>query len=302
VVFLNSWVMVTSDRTMDPGSHSAVTEFILSEVTEKPQLQLSLFLLFLGIYVVMVVVNLDVITLIGLSSHLHTAMYYFLSNLSLIDFCQSTQNIIFYSECMIQLYFFSTFVICHMLAAMVYDCYVAICNPLLYNVIMSYHICLCLTVGVYILAIIGSTIHTGFMLRLFFCKNKVINHYFCDLFPLLELSCSSIFINELLVLVLSAFNILTPASTILTSYIFILSSILQIHSPEGRSKAFSTCSSHISAVAVFFGSAAFTYLQPSSVTVRSMDQGKMSSVFYAIVFPVLNPLSTGSGIKMPTFS
>uniref|UniRef100_A0A8C6EC91 G-protein coupled receptors family 1 profile domain-containing protein n=1 Tax=Moschus moschiferus TaxID=68415 RepID=A0A8C6EC91_MOSMO len=272
---------------MDPGSHSAVTEFILSEVTEKPQLQLSLFLLFLGIYVVMVVVNLDVITLIGLSSHLHTAMYYFLSNLSLIDFCQSTQNIIFYSECMIQLYFFSTFVIaeCHMLAAMVYDCYVAICNPLLYNVIMSYHICL---LGVYILAIIGSTIHTGFMLRLFFCKNKVINHYFCDLFPLLELSCSSIFINELLVLVLSAFNILTPASTILTSYIFILSSILQIHSPEGRSKAFSTCSSHISAVAVFFGSAAFTYLQPSSVS--SMDQGKVSSVFYTCIDPMLNPL------------
>ena len=150
---------------------------------------------------------------------------------------------------------------------------------------MSYHICLCLPVGVYILAIIGSTIHTGFMLRLFFCKNNIINHYFCDLFPLLELSCSSIYVNELLVIFLSAFNILTPALVILASYIFIISSILQIHSMEGRSKAFSTCSSHMAAVAIFYGSAAFMYLQPSSVS--SMDQGKVSSVFYTIIVPML---------------
>ena len=153
---------------------------------------------------------------------------------------------------------------------------------------MSYHICLCLTVGVYILAIIGSTIHKGFVLRLLFCENNVVNHYFCDLFPLLELSCSSIYVNELLVLVLSAFNILTPVLTILTCYLFILSSILQINSPEGRSKALSTCSSHILAAAVFFGSAAFLYLKPSSVS--SMDQGKVSSVFYTIIVPMLNPL------------
>ena len=113
-------------------------------------------------------------------------------------------------------------------------------------------------------------------------------HYFCDLFPLLELSCSSIYVNELLVIFLSAFNILIPALVILSSYIFILSSILQIHSKEGRSKAFSTCSSHISAVAIFYGSTAFMYLQPSSVS--SMDQGKVSSVFYTIIVPMLNPL------------
>nr|XP_008535269.1 PREDICTED: olfactory receptor 8G2-like [Equus przewalskii] len=288
---------------MDPGNHSAVTEFILAGLTEQPELQLPLFLLFLGIYAVTVVGSLGMITLIGLSSHLHTPMYYFLSNLSFIDLCQSSvitpkmlvnfvteKNIISYTECMTQLYFFIIFAIAegHMLAAMAYDRYVAICNPLLYNVIMSYHICFCLTVGVYILSIIGSTIHTGFMLRLFFCKTNVVNHYFCDLFPLLELSCSSIYINELLVLILSAFNILTPALTILASYIFILSSILCIRSTEGRYKAFSTCSSHFSVVAVFFGSAAFMYLQPSSVS--SMDQGKVSSVFYSIIVPMLNPL------------
>ena len=153
---------------------------------------------------------------------------------------------------------------------------------------MSYHICLCLTVGVYILVIIGSTIHKGFVLRLLFCENNVVNHYFCDLFPLLELSCSSIYVNELLVIFLSAFNILTPALAILTSYVFIISSILHIRSTEGRSKAFSTCSSHISAVAVFYGSAAFMYPQPSSVS--PMDQGKVSSVFYTCIVPMLNPL------------
>ncbi|XP_057605852.1 putative olfactory receptor 8G3 [Hippopotamus amphibius kiboko] len=288
---------------MDPENHSSVTEFILAGLTQQPQLQLPLFFLFLGIYVITVLGNLGMITLTGLSSHLHTPMYYFLSNLSFIDLCHSTvitpkmlvnfvteKNIISYPECMTQLYFFLIFAIaeCHMLAAMAYDRYVAICNPLLYNVIMSYHICFLLTVGVYTMAITGSTIHIGFMLRILFCKTNVVNHYFCDLFPLLELSCSSTYINELLVLVLSAFNILTPALAILASYIFILSSILQIHSSEGRSKAFSTCSSHISAVAVFFGSAAFMHLQPSSVS--SLIQGKVSSVFYTCIVPMLNPL------------
>uniref|UniRef100_A0A8C3VKK1 Olfactory receptor n=1 Tax=Catagonus wagneri TaxID=51154 RepID=A0A8C3VKK1_9CETA len=287
-------------RKMTEGNYSI---FILAGLTEQPELLLPLFFLFLGIYVVTVVGNLGMITLIGLSSHLHTPMYYFLSNLSFIDLCHSTvitpkmlvnfvteKNIISYTGCMTQLYFFLIFAIaeCHMLAAMAYDRYAAICNPLLYNVTMSYHKCFQLTVGVYILAITGSTIHTGFMLRLLFCNTNVVNHYFCDLFPLLELSCSSIYINELFVLVLSSFNILSPAIAILVSYIFILSNIFQIRSTKGRSKAFSTCSSHMSAVAVFFGSAAFMYLQPSSVS--SMDQGKVSSVFYTCIVPMLNPV------------
>ncbi|XP_047372617.1 putative olfactory receptor 8G3 isoform X1 [Sciurus carolinensis] len=288
---------------METANHSTVTEFILAGLSKEPELQLPLFLLFLGIYMFTVLGNLGMITLIGLSSHLHTPMYFFLSNLSFIDLCHSTvitpkmlvnfvvqKNIISYPECMTQLYFFLIFAIseCHMLAAMAYDRYVAICSPLLYGVIMSHCLCFWLTVGVYILGVIGSTIHTVFMLRLLLCKTNVINHYFCDLFPLLELSCSSIYINELLVLFLSAFNIVTPALTILSSYIFIIASILHIRSSEGRVKAFSTCSSHISAVALFFGSAAFMYLQPSSVS--SMDQGKVSSVFYTTVVPMLNPL------------
>ncbi|XP_077903357.1 olfactory receptor 8G50-like [Ictidomys tridecemlineatus] len=289
---------------MTQGNHSTtVTEFILAGLTNKPELQLPLFLFFIGIYMFTVVGNLGMIMLIVLSSHLHTPMYYFLSSLSFIDLCQSTiitpkmlvnfvveKNIISYPECMTQLYFFLVFVIseCHMLAAMAYDRYVAICNPLLYNVTMSSQVCFWLIVGVYSMGLIGATVHTVCMLRVLFCKVDKINHYFCDLFPLLELSCSSTFVNEVVVLCFSAFNILVPILTILSSYIFIIASILHIRSTEGRAKAFSTCSSHVSAVALFFGSAAFMYLQPSSAS--SMDQGKVSSVFYTIIVPMLNPV------------
>ncbi|XP_015345505.1 olfactory receptor 150-like isoform X1 [Marmota marmota marmota] len=288
---------------MAEGNHSTVTEFILVGLTDKPELQLPLFLLFLGVYMFTVVGNLGMITLIGLSSHLHTPMYYLLSSLSFIDLCQSTvitpkmlvnfvieRNTISYAECMTQLYFFTIFAIaeCHVLSVMAYDRYVAICNPLLYNVIMSNQVCSWMVVGVYSMGLIGASAHTVCMLRVLFCKDNIINHYFCDLFPLLELSCSSTFINEVIGLCLSAFNIFVPTLTILSSYVFIIASILRIHSTEGRAKAFSTCSSHVSAVALFFGSLAFMYLQPSSV--NSMDQGKVSSVFYTIIVPMLNPL------------
>ncbi|XP_042761096.1 olfactory receptor 8G5-like [Panthera leo] len=282
---------------------STVTVFILTGLTQQPELQLPLFFLFLGIYVVTVAGNLVMITLIGLSAHLHTPMYYFLSNLSFIDLCHSTvitpkmlvnfvteMNTISYSECITQLYFFLVFAIseCYMLAAMAYDRYVAICSPLLYNINMSHQACFSLIWGVYIIALVCAFVHTGCLFRVHFCKFAVINHYFCDLLSLLKLSCSSTHVNELLILVFSAINILAPSLMILSSYIFIIASMLRIRSTEGRAKAFSTCSSHISAVAVFFGSAAFMYLQPSSVS--SLDQGKVSSVFYTIVVPMLNPL------------
>nr|XP_048273093.1 olfactory receptor 8G1-like [Myodes glareolus] len=288
---------------MAAGNHCIVDEFILTGLSKNPGLQLPLFLLFLGIYVVTVVGNLGMITLIGLSSYLHTPMYYFLSSLSFIDLCHSTvitpkmlvnfvkeKNIISYPGCMTQLYFFLIFAIaeCHMLAAMAYDRYAAICNPLLYNITMSQRSYSSLISGVYIIGVVCASVHTGFMIRVEFCNLDVINHYFCDLLPLLKLAHSSTYVNELLILCFGTFNIVVPTLTILTSYIFIIASILRISSTEGRSKAFSTCSSHISAVAVFFGSAAFMYLQPSSVS--SMEQGKVSSVFYTIVVPMLNPV------------
>ncbi|XP_055971012.1 olfactory receptor 8G1-like [Sorex fumeus] len=288
---------------MPTGNDSMVTKFILAGLTDQPELQLPLLFLFLGIYVVTVVGNLGMIILISLSSNLHTPMYYFLSSLSFIDLCHSTvitpkmlvnfvaeKNIISYPECITQLYFFLVFAIseCYMLAAMAYDRYVAICSPLLYNVIMSYQACFSLILGVYTIGVVCAFVHTGCLLRIRFCKFDVINNYFCDLISLLRLSCSSTYVNELLILIFSSINILAPSLTILASYVFIIASILRIRSTEGRSKAFSTCSSHVMAVTIFYGSAAFMYLQPSSVS--STDQGKVSSVFYTIVVPMLNPL------------
>ncbi|XP_075823705.1 olfactory receptor 8G50-like [Microtus pennsylvanicus] len=288
---------------MEEVNQTKVIEFILEGLTDIPELQLPLFLIFLGVYLDTVVGNLGMIILIMFSSQLHTPMYYLLSSLSFIDFCQSTviipkmlvnfvteKNVISYSECMTQFYFFGAFAVaeCYMLAVMAYDRYVAISNPLLYNVTMSYQVCLSMIAGVYGMGFFSATASAFFMIRLVFCKSNIIRHYFCDYFPILELSCSSTFINEVLLWSLGSFNILVPAVTILSSYIFIIVSILHIQSTGGRHKAFSTCSSHILAVALFYGSTAFMYLQPPSVS--SLGQSKLSSVFYTIVVPMLNPM------------
>nr|XP_036856796.1 olfactory receptor 8B3-like [Manis javanica] len=288
---------------MPTGNGSFLTEFILVGLTDQPDLQLPLFFLFLGMYLVTAMGNLGMILLIGLNSHLHTPMYFFLFNLSFIDFCYcsvftpkmlldflSKKNVISYMGCMSQLYFFCFFAIseCYVLTSMAYDRYVAICNPLLYNAAMSPKVCSSLMVGSYLVAFSGSMAHTGCMLRLTFCDANTINHYLCDILPLLQLSCTSTYVNELVVFIVVGINIIVPSLTIFVSYGFILSSIFCMSSTEGRSKAFSTCSSHIIAVSLFFGSCAFMYLQPSSA--GSMDEGKISSVFYANVVPMMNPL------------
>eukprot|EP00073_Rattus_norvegicus_P018175 XP_003749230.4 PREDICTED: olfactory receptor 146-like [Rattus norvegicus] len=288
---------------MEKGNRSTVTKFFLSGLTDQPELQLPLFLLFLGIYLLTVLGNLGTIILILLSSHLKTPMYFFLSSLSFIDLCQSTvitpkmlmiflmvKNDISYTECIIQLYFFVIFVVseCYMLAAMAYDRYVAICNPLLYSIIMSQHKCLSLVLGVYIIGIVCASVHVGCIFRVDFCKSDFIDHYFCDLISILHLSCSNVFVNESMILIFSVINTILPNLTILSSYVFIIISILRIKSTEGRAKAFSTCSSHISVVAVFYGSAAVMYLNPSSSS--PMGEGKVSSVFYTIIVPMLNPM------------
>nr|XP_055162068.1 olfactory receptor 145-like [Nyctereutes procyonoides] len=287
---------------MAPGNASLVTEFILVGLTDLPDLQLLLFCLFLLMYVVTVLGNLGLITLIGLNSHLHSPMYFFLFNLSFVDFCYSSvftpkmltnfiskKNMISYRGCMTQLYFFCFFGIseCYVLTSMAYDRYVAICNPLLYNVVMSPKVCSLLMLGSYLMAFSGAMAHTGCMLRLTFCDANTINHYFCDILPLLQLSCTSTYVNELVVFIVVGVNIIVPTVTIFVSYGFILSSTLRISSTEGRSKAFSTCSSHIIAVSLFFGSGAFMYLKPSSA--GSMDEGKISSLFYTNVVPLMNP-------------
>ncbi|XP_049713426.1 olfactory receptor 8B12-like [Elephas maximus indicus] len=283
--------------------NSSVTEFILSGLTDQPGPQVPLFFLFLCSYVITVVGNLGLITLIGLNSHLHTPMYFFLFNLSLIDFCYSTtitpkmmmsffskKNIILYTGCMTQLFFFCFFVVseCFILSAMAYDRYVAICKPLVYMVTMSPQVCFLLLLGVYVMGFSGAMAHTGSIVSLTFCADNLVNHFLCDIFPLLELSCNSKYVNELVVIIVVVIGIGMPVVTISISYALILSSILHISSTEGKFKAFSTCSSHIIVVSLFFGSGAFVYLRPPSSL--SLDQGKVSSLFYTIMSPMLNPL------------
>ncbi|KAM9660183.1 olfactory receptor 8B12 [Trichechus inunguis] len=283
--------------------NSSVTEFVLAGLTNQPGLQIPLFFLFLCFYVVTVVGNLGLITLIGLNSHLHTPMYFFLFNLSLIDLCYSTtitpkmlmsfvskKNIILHTGCMTQLFFFCFFVVSErfILSAVAYDRYVAICKPLLYTVTMSPQVCFLLLLGVYVMGFSGAMAHTGSILSLNFCADNLVNHFMCDILPLLELSCNSTYVNELVVFIVAAIGIGMPVVTIFISYDLILSSILHIRSTEGRSKAFSTCSSLIIMVSLFFGSGAFMYLKPPSIL--PLDQGKITSLFYTTVVPMLNPL------------
>ncbi|XP_019489994.1 PREDICTED: olfactory receptor 8A1 [Hipposideros armiger] len=287
---------------MATENHSTVTEFILGGLTKRPELQLPLFFFFLGIYLVTMIGNLGMISLICLNAQLHTPMYYFLSNLSLVDLCYSSvitpkmlvnfvseKNIISYAGCMSQLYFFLVFVIAegYMLTVMAYDRYVAICSPLLYNITMSHHVCSLLVAVVYIMGLIGSTIEISLMSKLPYC-DVLISHYFCDILPLMKLSCSSTRDIQIIVFFLAGFNIIVTSLTVLVSYAFIFSSILHISTREGRSKAFSTCSSHLAAVGLFYGSTSFMYLKPS--TASSLAQENVASVFYTTVIPMLNPL------------
>ncbi|XP_041628916.1 olfactory receptor 8D1-like [Vulpes lagopus] len=287
---------------MDTENNSSVTEFILEGFTDQPGLQIPLFALFLLIYMVCIVGNMGLIFLIRISSQLHMPMYYFLSNLSFIDLCYSTviipkllvnfvseKNLTSFPECMAQLFFFCFFGIddSYMLTAMAYDRYVAICNPLLYNVTMSNRICFLLVTSVYTVGAIGALVHTSYISSRSFCGTNIIRHYFCDILPLLNISCSRDYTKELLVMILVGFNVFACALAIFISYAFILSSILCIHSAEGRSKAFSTCSSHLAAVGVFYGSIIFMYFKPSS---SNIIQEKVASVFYTTVIPMLNPI------------
>ncbi|XP_006140687.1 olfactory receptor 151 [Tupaia chinensis] len=287
---------------MAAENHSVVTEFILGGLTSRTELQLPLFLLFLGVYVVTMLGNLGMTGLICLDTQLHTPMYYFLSNLSLVDLLYasvttpkmlvsfvSEKKAISYTGCMSQLFFFLLFVIaeCYMLTVMAYDRYVAICRPLLYGTIMSPSVCSLLVAAVYTMGLIGSTVETGLMLSLSYC-GRLVSHYFCDILPLMKLSCSSTYGVEVTVFLLAGFNIVVTSLTVLISYAFVLSSILRISTAEGRAKAFGTCNSHLTAVGIFYGSTAFMYLKPSTAT--SLAQESVASVFYTSAIPMLNPL------------
>ncbi|XP_069326704.1 olfactory receptor 5AP2-like [Eulemur rufifrons] len=285
------------------NNFTTVSEFILLGFRDHPEIQCLLFVVFLVVYMITVVGNLGMILLIKIDSRLHTPMYFFLSNLSLVDFCYSSviapnmlvnfwveNPVISFNECATQFFFFGSFagIEGFLLAVMAYDRYVAICKPLLYTVLMSPHLSALLVLATYLAGFINAAIHTGFTFQLSFCRSNVINHFFCDIPPLLKLSCSDTHINEIVIFAFASFNELSCLLMILVSYLYILAAILRIHSAEGRYKTFSTCASHLMAVTIFFGTILFMYLRPSSS--YSMDEDKVVSVFYTVVIPMLNPL------------
>ncbi|XP_012326823.1 olfactory receptor 5B12 [Aotus nancymaae] len=284
-------------------NNTEVTEFILVGLTDNPELQIPLFIVFLFIYLITLVGNLGMIELILLDSRLHTPMYFFLGNLSLVDFgyssavtpkvmvgCLTGDKYILYNACVAQFFFFVAFITVEnfLLASMAYDRYAAVCKPLHYTTTMTTNVCACLTIGSYICGFLNASIHTGNTFRLSFCRSNVVEHFFCDAPPLLALSCSGNYISEMLIFCVVGFNDLFSILIILISYLFIFITIVKMHSSEGRKKAFSTCASHLTAVSIFYGTGIFMYLRPSSS--HSMGTDKMASVFYAIVIPMLNPL------------
>ncbi|XP_052038838.1 olfactory receptor 5W2-like [Apodemus sylvaticus] len=283
---------------MDIGNCS-LNEFIFVGVTNNPEMKRTLFTVFLLIYVINFLGNLGMIILIIVDPQLHTPMYFFLSHLSFCDLCYSTaigpkmlvdmfgknKSIPFWG-CALQFFISCTFADSECVL-MAFDRYQAISNPLLYTANMPSRKCSMLMAGVYLVGTSDALIHSTLAFRLCFCGSNEINHFFCDLPPLYLLSCSDTQVNELALFTIYGFLELSTISGVLVSYCYIISSVLKIHSTEGRFKAFSTCTSHLTTVAIFQGTLLFTYFRPSSY---SLDQDKMTSLFYTLVIPMLNPL------------
>uniref|UniRef100_G3TSF5 Olfactory receptor n=1 Tax=Loxodonta africana TaxID=9785 RepID=G3TSF5_LOXAF len=290
-------------QIMSMENKTEVTQFILLGLTNAPELQFPLFIMFTLIYLINVLGNLGMIALILLDSHLHTPMYFFLSNLSLVDLCYSSavtptvlagfltgDNVISYNACATQMFFFVVFTTAEnfLLASMAYDRYAAVCKPLYYTTTMTTGLCARLAIGSYVGGFLNGSIHTGDTFRLSFCMFNVVHHFFCDLPAVLVLSCSDRHVSEMVLVFVVSFNIFSALLTILLSYLFIFITILKMHSAEGCWKALSTCASHFVAVSTFYGASIFMYTQPSSS--HSMDTDKMASVFYTMIIPMLNPL------------
>ncbi|XP_033014488.1 olfactory receptor 1019 isoform X1 [Lacerta agilis] len=288
---------------MAEGNHTQVTEFIFLGFTDNPRLEMALFVVFLFIYLADVVGNVGMILLITVDEQLHTPMYFFLCHLSLVDLGYSTaiaprmladflrqRKTISFSNCATQFAFFVGFVDaeCYVLAAMAYDRYVAICRPLHYTTVMSKQVCLVLAIGSYVAGLISLVSHTSLTFSLDYCGSNIINHFFCEIPPLLALSCSDTYMSEILLFSLCGFIEFSTILIILISYLFIFAAIMRIRSAEGRRKAFSTCASHLTGVTLFYGTVMFMYLRPTSS--YSLDQDKWASVFYTVVIPMLNPL------------
>ncbi|XP_042313084.1 olfactory receptor 5V1-like [Sceloporus undulatus] len=280
-----------------------IEEFIFLGFSNHPDLQALFFLVFLAIYTITLVGNILILTLIRTDLTLHTPMYYFLSNLSFVDICYTSATVpvmlanffrpsktISYAGCIAQLFFLITCAGTEsvLLAVMAYDRYVAICSPLHYSSIMSKKACMKMAAFSWLCGLTNSLVHTLLTCSLNICKSNELSHFFCDVPLLLKLSCSDTSVNEAVLHVASALIGLSPCLFTLVSYVRIISAILKISSARGRAKAFSTCTSHLVVVFIFYGTANFNYNRPHSG--YSLDIDTLVSSLYCIVTPMLNPI------------
>uniref|UniRef100_U3KJ34 Olfactory receptor n=2 Tax=Ficedula albicollis TaxID=59894 RepID=U3KJ34_FICAL len=292
----------TCVRMAAKGNGTPSAHFVLLGFSEQGSVQVALFVVFLVIYVITLLGNLGLLVLIWLLAQLHTPMYFFLSSLSFLDLCYSScitprllrdlldeDKVISHTACLTQFYFYVAFATteCYLLAAMAYDRYVAICQPLLYSLSMSPGICVLLVAGSCLAGVTNAALHTGLALGLSFCGPNVIDHFYCEAPPLFTLSCTDPAPNELGMFIMAGFNLAATILAILLSYAFILAAVLGMCSAAGRRKAFSTCTSHLAVVLLFYGSLLSMYSRRSSRSSRERD--KVASVFYTMVTPMLNP-------------
>ncbi|XP_061477699.1 olfactory receptor 1361-like [Rhineura floridana] len=288
---------------MPSKNHTSNPEMVLLGISALPEHQSLLFLLFLFVYLLTLLGNLLIILLICFDDHLHhTPMYFFLSHLSLADaiFASTTvpkilsdllsqTKTISFNGCLIQMYFFLTFgnIDNFILACMAYDRYVAICHPLHYTTVMSHKCCLLLASGSWIISTLHSLLYTLLVSHLSFCASWEIPYLFCDVYPLLELSCSDTRLIKILAQTEGVVDILGPFVLILISYIHIFCAIMKIPSTTRKWKTFSTCGSHLAVVVLFYGTISCLYFQPASA--YSAQKGTIASLLYAVVIPMLNP-------------
>ncbi|XP_047685321.1 olfactory receptor 13C3-like [Prionailurus viverrinus] len=277
-------------------------EFILQGLSEYPKVEKLLFVMCLMMYLVILLGNSPLIILILLDSRLYTPMYFFLGNLSLLDICYtssftpsvlihflSQKKNISFTRCVVQMSVSYTMgsTECVLLAVMAYDRYVAICNPLRYPIIMSKALCIQMAALSWGLGFLNSLTETILAIRLPFCGKNVINQFVCEILAFVKLACADISLNEIAIMLGNVIFLFSPLLLICISYIFILSTVLRINSAEGRKKAFSTCSAHLTVVTVFYGTILFMYMKPKS---KDSAVDKLIALFYGVVTPMLNPI------------
>ncbi|XP_012379466.1 olfactory receptor 8H1-like [Dasypus novemcinctus] len=287
---------------MERRNNTNAPDFILMGLTDSEEIQQVLFIIFLLIYLITLLGNAGMILIIQLDFQLHTPMYFFLSHLSFLDLSYSTvikpktlvnlltsNKYISFRGCFTQMsfFFFLGATEFFLLSSMAYDCYVAICNPLHYPVIMSMRLSCALITVSYVIGFTESLVNLLCMNSLHFCNSNVIYHFFCDLTPILALSCTDTHNTEIIIFILASLNVIVSLTTISVSYGTILSTILKISSTSGKCKAFSTCASHLIGVTIFYGTTIFTYLKPKNS--YSLGKDQVASVFYTMVIPMLNP-------------